>query len=192
MRAARWRAALLGLTMASASAGAEPTRYTIDPAHTFPMFELSHQGFSIHRGRFNSTRGTVSLDRAAKSGEVAVTIDAASIDTGDEVLEKALRSSSFFAVEEFPEIRFRSTTLRFEDERLVTVDGEFTLLGQTRPLRLTVDHFHCAFSLLRGRTVCGANATGQLLRSEYGMSKFIVFGVGDAVKITLQVEALAD
>jgi len=179
-------------TAFSATAPAEQVRFSIDPTHTFPMFEVSHLGYSKHRGRFNNTRGTLILDRSARTGEVEIVIDASSIDTGHDALEKALRSDGFFNVEQFPELRYRSTAMQFEEDRLVAVEGELTLLGETRPVRLTVDHFHCSFSLFLRRNVCGANATAQLLRSDFGMSKYILLGVGDEVKITLQVEAWAE
>lgn len=187
-RVAAWSAGLLVL-FAAASATAESRRYEIDPTHTFPMFEVSHLGYSWHRGRFNLARGVLTLDRAAARGELEVVVDARSLDTGHEALEKVLRSDGFFDVERFPELRFRSTRFEFEGDRVRAVVGELTLLGQTRPLRLELDHFHCGHHLLLQREVCGANATGRLRRSDFGMDKFVRMGVGDEVKLTIQVEA---
>ena len=56
--------------------------YTVDPAHTFPNFEINHLGFSTMHGRFGATNGKVVLDSAAKSGSIDITIDTTSIDTG--------------------------------------------------------------------------------------------------------------
>ena len=58
--------------------------YNLDPTHTYPSFEADHfGGVSTWRGKFTKTTGTVTLDRAAKTGTVDVTIDATSIDTLD-------------------------------------------------------------------------------------------------------------
>lgn len=186
-------AVLFGLALAvNGSAGAEPVKYTLDPTHTFPMFELSHLGFSMHRGRFNRTRGSLVLDQTAKRGELSVIIDAASIDTGQEALEKVLLGDGFFDVDTYPELRFRSSRLEFEGDRLSAVHGVLNMKGVDRPLSLKVDHFHCGRQLLKPRPICGANATGTLLRSEFNLDKYVSFGVGNEVRITIQVEAIAD
>lgn len=169
----------------------EPVSFGIDPAHTFPSFEIDHLAFSKHRGRFNRTTGTVILDRVAKRGEIDLHIDATSIDTGHDALEKVLRSDSFFDVEKFPELRFQSSQLEFEGDQLAAVQGTLTMKGVSRPLTLRVEHFHCGRQLLRPGLICGANASGRLLRSEFGIDKYINFGIGDEVRLSIQVEAVA-
>ena len=70
---------------------AAPTTYTVDSKHTFPSFEADHfGGMSVWRGKFTKTAGTVVLDREAKTGSVDVTIESASIDVGQEDLNKHL------------------------------------------------------------------------------------------------------
>ena len=53
--------------------------YTIDPAHTFPGFEINHLGFSNLRGTFNGTSGKIVLDAAGKGGSIEAIIDLASV-----------------------------------------------------------------------------------------------------------------
>lgn len=165
--------------------------YTIDSRHTFPSFELSHLGYSIQRGRFNTTSGKIVLDSAARSGSIDVTIDATSIDTGLAELEKHIRSDEFLDVEKFPTITFKSTKLKFEGDKLVSADGDFTLHGVTKPVTLKLDHFHCAPHPMMKKFNCGANATTTIKRSEFGVTKYVP-AVGDEMKITIQVEALRD
>jgi polyisoprenoid-binding protein YceI len=195
---ARAAASRLALTAASilfcaigtpSPARAEPEQYTIDPSHTFPQFEIDHLGYSRHRGRFNRTAGRLMLDRAARTGSVEVTIDAASIDTGDEKLETILKTDAFFNVEKHPALSFRSTAMQFDGDRPVAVDGELTLLGVSRPLRLELDHFRCGLVLIGLRYVCGANATARFSRTAFGMDRYISFGLGDEVRVTIQIEA---
>jgi polyisoprenoid-binding protein YceI len=187
--------AALALLCASATASparAEPEQYTIDPAHTFPQFEIDHLGYSRHRGRFNRTTGRLVLDRVAKTGSVEVAIDAKSVDTGDEKLETILKTDAFFDVEKHPVLTFRSTSMQFDGDRPVAVDGELTLLGVSRPVRLELDHFRCGLVLIGLRYVCGANATTRFQRSAFGMDRYINFGVGDEVRVTIQIEAQRD
>src|SRR5689334_23027200 len=76
--------------------------YTLDTGHSFPRFAINHFGFSTHRGQFNKTAGKLVLDRTAKNGSVEITVQTASIGTGDPKLEEHLRSADFFNVEKFP------------------------------------------------------------------------------------------
>jgi len=165
--------------------------YTIDPRHTFPSFEISHLGFSIQRGRFNNSAGKITLDTAAQSGSIAVSIDAASIDTGLAELEKHLQSEEFFDAAKYPTIAFTSKNLKFDGDKLVGADGDFTLHGVTRPVSLQIDHFRCAPHPMNKKPTCGANATTTIKRSEFGIAKYVP-AVGDEVKITIQVEATRD
>jgi polyisoprenoid-binding protein YceI len=165
--------------------------YTIDPRHTFPSFEISHLGFSFQRGRFNSSAGKITLDTAAQSGSIAVTIDAASVDTGLAELEKHIMSEEFFDVAKYPTITFTSKNLKFDGDKLIGANGDFTLHGVTKPVSLQIDHFRCAPHPMNKKPTCGANATTTIKRSEFGIIKYVP-AVGDEVKITIQVEATKD
>lgn len=165
--------------------------YTVDPRHTFPSFEINHLGFSIQRGRFNTTSGKITLDPAAKSGSIEVTIDAGSISTGLADLEKHLRSDEFFDTANFPSITFTSKKLNFDGDRLVSADGDFTMHGVTKPLTLTLDLFRCGPHPMTKKPHCGADAIATLKRSDFGISKYVPM-VGDEVKIAIQVEADKD
>lgn len=165
--------------------------YTIDARHTFPSFEVSHLGFSIQRGRFNTSSGKIALDSAAKSGSIDVTIDASSIDTGLAELEKHLQGEDFFDTAKYPTITFTSKKLKFDGDKLVGADGDFTLHGVTKPVTLKLDHFKCAPHPMNKKPTCGANATTTIKRSEFGIVKYVP-AVGDDVKIAIQVEAIKD
>ena len=189
-RPGRWRLPMTLLAVASPGLAA-PEHFTIDPSHTFPQFEVSHLGFSLQRGRFNHTQGTLVLDRKARRGEVDVTIDASSVDTGLEALEKVLRGNELLHVERYPTLVFRSRQMYFRDNLPVGLEGDLTLHGVTRPVSLVITHFRCGTQPLTRQTVCGANARGSLRRSEFGMSAFLPF-VGDEVAVDIQIEATRD
>lgn len=181
-------AALAGIASLPAVAA---DSYTIDPRHTFPSFELSHQGFSIQRGRFNRTAGKMTLDTAAKSGSIDVTIDATSIDTGLDELEKHLRGEDFFDAAKYPTLAYKSTTLKFDGDKVTGANGELTLHGVTKPVSLNIDHWRCAPNPMHKKQTCGANATATIKRSDFGVSKYVPM-VGDEVRIAIQVEAVRD
>ncbi|HUW51361.1 MAG TPA: YceI family protein [Sulfuricella sp.] len=181
--------ALVGATIGMPAIAAD--NYTIDSRHTFPSFEINHLGFSIQRGRFNRSSGKITLDTAAKSGSIDVTIDATSIDTGLASLEEHLQGEDFFDTAKYPVITFTSKSLKFDGDRLIGADGDFTMHGVTRPVTLTIDHFRCAPHPMTRKQTCGANATTSIKRSEFGIVKYVP-NVGDEVKIAIQVEATKD
>jgi polyisoprenoid-binding protein YceI len=168
-----------------------PHNYTIDPTHTWPVFEVNHMGFSTQRGRFNKSGGKVTLDRTAKKGSVELLIETASLDMGFDKWDEHMKSEDFFNVKFFPTMRFVSDKLVFDGDRVVAAEGRFTLLGVTRPLTLTVSNFRCAVNPMNEKATCGADITATLKRSEFGMSKFVP-AVSDEVRISVPVEATKD
>lgn len=164
-------------------------RYAIDPEHTYPVFEVRHLGFSTQRGRFNKTSGTISLDRAAKSVSIDVSIDTNSIDMGFEKWDKHLRSEDFFNAAKFPTIAFKSTAGKFQGDVLTEVSGQLSLLGVTKPVILSIANFRCAPNPFTKVETCGADATVTIKRSEFGMS-YGVPAIGDEVLLRLPVEAI--
>lgn len=169
----------------------EEIRYRIDPTHTFPSFAVSHLGFSYQRGRFDRSQGTIVLDLTAGRGRIDVSIEAASVDTGDPALEKVLREANFLDAERHPQIRFSGDQFYFRDGVPSGVDGALTLRGVTHPLGLAINHFHCGLHPLTRKQTCGANAVTVLNRSEFGMTHLVPL-VGDEVRIEIQIEATRD
>ncbi|MBM3395402.1 MAG: polyisoprenoid-binding protein [Betaproteobacteria bacterium] len=165
--------------------------YSVDSRHTFPSFEVNHLGFSTQRGRFNVTSGKIVLDRKAKSGSVEVSIDTASIDTGLDKLEEHLRGADFFNTSVHPKITFKSSALTFNGDALTKVTGNITMLGVSKPLTLNATHFRCGTHPMLKREVCGANLSGSLQRSDFGM-KYGLPAVGDEIRLLIQVEAIND
>jgi polyisoprenoid-binding protein YceI len=173
------------------SAFANPETYTVDPRHTWPVFEVNHLGFSTQRGRFNKSAGKVVLDRAAKTGTVDLTIDTTSIDMGLEKWDEHLKSDEFFNVEKFPTMTFKSNKLVFDGDKLVEADGDLTLHGVTKPVKLAINGFHCGFNPVAKKEACGADISTTIKRSDFNMMK-LVPAVSDEVKIMSPVEALKD
>ena len=182
-------AALLASALALPAFAADT--YSADGAHTYPSFEVSHLGYSMARGRFDKTTAKVSLDRAAKSGTVAVSIDSGSVNTGWAKRDDHLRGEDFFNVAKFPAMTYRSSALKFDGDRLVGVEGELTLLGVTRPVALTVTGFRCGAHPMNKKELCGADAVTTVKRSDFGM-KYGLPAIGDDIRIAIAIEAFKD
>lgn len=181
--------ALLASVLAFPACAADS--YTVDPRHTYPGFEINHLGLSIMHGRFNSTRGRIVLDVASKTGSIDITIDTASVDTGNARRDEHLRNPDFFDVAKYPAMTFKSDRLRFDADKLIGADGELTLLGVTRPVSLTLTHFYCGTNPIAKKPACGANATATIKRTDFGLGAYVP-SISDEVEISLEVEALKD
>lgn len=165
-------------------AAAQVYTLAVDPRHTFPTYEIGHDGYSFQRGRFNKTSGTITLDLAARKGSADIVIDANSVSTGVEKLEEHIRSDDFLKAKANPNITFKSTQLEFEGEKLKRAVGDLTMAGVTRPVALDVTHFHCEPHKRLKVMTCGAELVAKIKRSDFG----IVYGLpGLADEMTLRI-----
>jgi polyisoprenoid-binding protein YceI len=180
---------LIAALLAVGSVSAFAQTYTIDPNHTYPSFEADHMGISVLRGKFTKSSGKVSLDRAAKTGTVDITIDANSLDFGHAKLNDHAKSKDMFNVEQFPTMTYKGKSIKFDGDRPVAIDGELTMLGVTKPVTLTINKFKCIEHPMLKREVCGADATAEFKRTDFGLT----YGTprfAPEVKLAIEVEAV--
>ena len=171
-------------------AHAESATYNIDPTHTTVIFEAKHFGTSTNRGRFDKKEGSVTIDRAAKTGKADITIETASITTGVAPFDKHLKSNEFFNSEAVPTARFVGDKFSYDGDKVSAVAGSLTLLGKTLPVTLTATNFNCYQSPLLKREVCGGDFETTIARSQWGMNYGLNFGLPDNVRLLIQIEAV--
>ena len=180
---------LLSALAISGAAAAAPETYVVDSNHTFQTFEVSHAGgFSTTRGMFLKTTGKVVIDRAAKTGAIEIVVDTASVTTGHAQRDSLVRE--WFMTTEFPHMTYRSNKLVFSGDMLSGADGEFTLLGVTKPVALTVTSFKCRPHPINKKDQCAADGSAQIKRSDFGLKA--TGGTGDDVKILFQIETFRE
>jgi len=184
------RVALALLALAGAAAQAEPITYKLDPTHTWVTWEVRHFGTSTYRGRFDKKEGEVTIDRAAKTGKVTLTIDLTSVDTGVEHLNHHLQEADFFDAEKYPTATFVGQEFRFDGDGVSQVSGQLTLKGRTQPVTLKASGFNCYQNPMLKREVCGGDFSATIQRSKWGVSYGAPFPVGDDVNLLIEVEAI--
>ena len=181
--------ALAALSTASL-ARAESSTYSADPTHTFVTFEAKHFGTSTLRGRFDKKEGNVTIDRAAKTGKIDITIDTTSISTGVAQLDNHLKSKDFFNAAEAPTAKFSGDKVSFDGNKVSSVAGTLTMLGKTLPVTLTASNFNCYESPMLKREVCGGDFETTIARSQWGMTYGVANGLPDNIRLLIQVEAI--
>ncbi|HLA33695.1 MAG TPA: YceI family protein [Rhodocyclaceae bacterium] len=181
----------LALSSLAAAASAAPETFAIDATHTAPRFEYSHFGYSNQLHRFDKTSGKITIDRAAKTGSVEVTIDVKSVNTGFPLFNEHLQGEDFFDTAKHPVINFKSTGVKFDGDKPASVDGQLTIKGVTRAVTLTVTSFQAMPHPMLKKDAIGANATTRIKRSEFNMGKYAPY-VSDEVTLSLAVEAVKE
>jgi polyisoprenoid-binding protein YceI len=183
----------LGAVLALATLFSLPTlaedTYAIDGTHTYPRFSYSHLGYSTQMARFNRTTGSISLDAARRMAAVDITIDMTSVDTGLDLFDQHIQEADFLDTARHPTATFKSTSVRFDGDSPVAVEGQLTLKGITRPVTLTVTSFHAMPHPMLRKDAIGANAHAVVKRSEFDMGKYAP-SVSDEVRIDIAVEAV--
>lgn len=176
-------------TLIASPAFAATETYNIDPSHTFPRFSYDHMGMSKQILRFNKTSGTVQLDKEAKTAAVDITVDMESIDTGFELFDEHIQGEDFLDTGKFPTATFKSTNVVFEGDKPVSIDGDLTIKGITKPVTLTITSFVNMPHPMLNKDAIGANATAVIKRTEFNAGKFAP-GVGDEVTLDIALEAV--
>jgi polyisoprenoid-binding protein YceI len=157
--------------------------WTIDPAHSLV--------------EFTAVSGTVMTEpNDLTAGEVAVSMDATSVTTGEPARDEHLRSSDFFGAADFPTITFRSTNTTPLGSNRFLVHGQLTMKGITRPVVLQAT-FNGAGKDPWGQTIASWSAVTEIEREYWGISFNTALEtggvlIGSRVRITLKIEAIQE
>jgi polyisoprenoid-binding protein YceI len=109
--------------------------YNVDPSHSNVGFEVRHMGIATVRGRFGAFEGTI--DASGDSPVLKGTVEVATIDTGDANRDGHLKGAEFFDAEQHPQISFDSTATEVGGGGQITLQGEITIKGISKPIELT-------------------------------------------------------
>ncbi len=160
--------------------------YTLDPAHSSVTMRVSHFGLSYATLRFNRMQATLNYDPVhPERAKLDVTIDPASIDSGNEALNRQI-AEELFDAGKFPQIHFVSTAIKPTIESRGQVTGDLTFHGVTHPVDLDV-LFNGAGQDAQHETRLGFSANTTIARSQYGITKYRP-AAGDEVSIDIEVE----
>jgi polyisoprenoid-binding protein YceI len=179
------------LALAAPLTLAQVSTWTSDPQHSEVDFSIRHMSVSNIHGRIGGVAATILLNEAdiAKSS-VTATIDVSTIDTGVAQRDTHLKTADFFDVAKFPTAAFTSTRVVKKGAGL-TVTGNFTLHGVTKPVTLEVEGPSVPSPGMDHKPHSGFTATTILNRTDFGIGgKFPAAIVGDEVKLVIEIEAV--
>lgn len=186
----------IGIANHSKEKGILYMEYNIDTSHSHIEFSVKHMMVSTAKGRFTKFEGAAEIDEATPANsKVNVTIDTASINTGDEKRDGHLRSADFFDAEKYPTITFNSTKVEALGNETYRVTGDFTMHGVTKPLTFDITREGVTKNM-QGKQVQGFSAALTISRKDFGLEWNVALESGgwlvsDQVKIALEIEAVA-
>ncbi len=164
--------------------------YAVDPTHAYVNFQYTHLGLSRPMLAFDDFTIDMELDNEnVANSKIMVNIDPKSIQAGSDIWKSHLTGGDFFDVGTHPEITFSSTSIEQTGEDTLAVVGDLTIKGTTAPVTLDVT-LHAAMNHpMSGKPVIGFSATGQLMRSAFGLGKFAP-NVSDEVDLIISAEVM--
>jgi polyisoprenoid-binding protein YceI len=171
-----------------------PGTWAIDPAHSIVRATARHLAMSRVEGRFTEVAGTITVADPIEASSVAVTIEAASIDTGNHERDAHLRSADFLDVKQFPALTFRSDRLTPAGADHWSLHGALTIRDITRDVVLDLRYGGSGPDPWGG-TRMAATATTQLHRSDYeinwnmGLPGGLTL-IGPTLRIELDIQAV--
>lgn len=178
------------LALVSTVAFAAPTSYKIDPNHTDVVASWSHFGFSNPIANFLKADGVIVYDPAnVAASKVEVTLPLDGLDAQVPDFNDHLRSADFFDAAQYPTITFKSTSVKAAGKNKLTVVGNLTIKGITKPVTLNVTINKLGVHPLGQREAAGFNATTTVKRTDFGLGKYAP-NVSDEVKLTITTEAM--
>ncbi|HEX2877330.1 MAG TPA: YceI family protein [Polyangiaceae bacterium] len=173
-------------------AHADSVEWKLDPSHTSIGFSVPHLVISSVDGRFKEASATVKLDDAdLTKSDVSVTINTASVDTGDAKRDEHLRSPDFFDAKKFPTVTFKSTKISKAGSGY-KLTGNLTIRDVTKPVTLDAT-VSAPVKTPWGNQARAATVTGKVKRGDFGLkwNKALETGgvvVGEDVTINVKAE----
>lgn len=183
------------ILLVSLTVGFSQGSWKIDASHSSVGFSVTHMVISETEGKFETFSGTVkTTSDDFENAKISVTIDPATINTGDNRRDKHLKNPDFFDVEKFKEMTFTSTSMKKTGDKTYVLKGNLMMHGVTKPVELNVD-YRGTVKDPWGNTRAGFRAEGKLDRYEWGLKYGGVMEagglvIGQHVTLTINLELI--
>lgn len=167
--------------------------YKIDPTHSEVAFKVKHLMISTVTGHFNNFDGTVNAEKEdLTDATVHFEADVNSVSTNNEQRDGHLKSSDFFDAANHPKLTFNSTAMNKKSGNNYELEGNLTLRGVTKPVKLEVEYAG-KMTDFYGNEKHGFEVTGKINRKDFGLEWGAVTEAGgvvvsDEVKLQANVQ----
>ncbi len=168
--------------------------YKMDADHTEVRFYWNHVGLSEQSGEWAVVDGEINFDpEKVEETSISIEIDAASIDTGVEGLDKHLKGADFFDVENHPKITFKSTKVKQTGANSVLMTGDLSIKDTSNPVEIDVELVFQGkhplggfFDKYKGDWI-SVHGSSSLVRSDFGVGMFAPL-TSDRIRLKISSE----
>lgn len=167
------------------------TNWVLDPSHSEVTFKVKHLMISNVKGEFKNFEGLINGEDFTNA-TISAKIKAESIHTNDTERDNHLKSEDFFEVEKFPEITFKSTSLKKVSDDDYKLIGDITIKGITKEISLDTE-FGGFMKDPYGNEKAGFSMNGKINRKDFGLNWNAALEaggvlVGNDIKISAEVQ----
>ena len=156
--------------LASAST---PQKWKLDVPKTNVDFKVAYLGNGTVEGQFNEMNGSINYDvKNPTSTTINFTVKTNSIDAGGNLRNAFLRRKELLNSAQYPTMTFVSKKVSMINAKEANVTGNFTVLGQTKPLTVKVKLNNVVTDPVTRKPVIKFKATGVINRYNYGVTAF--------------------
>ena len=164
--------------------------YKFDPSGSTIGFAV-HQFLGATHGKFTRFSGKIEIDREhPENSSVMAQIDVRSIDTRIEKRDDHLRSPEFFNVEKFPQMTFKSRSVKRTGPQSGDILGDLTMHGVTKPITL---HVKLVTPINETGRTRWSVTTDPITRRDFNLmfapTTETISGISQTVAINIEIEA---
>ena len=175
------------------SSSSHANNYVINTTKTNVRFSLDGFNTANTMGGFYNIDGALQYSPSLRTGNISLTIPIKTLNTGNKVVNAKLTSKDFFDSQQFPLAHFQSTKWHFNNHqttpKVIQVDGNLTLHGNTHPISLKASTFNCYESTVQEDNICSGIFTTTIDRTQWAINKFTLFGNTKNLTLNIQVAA---
>lgn len=186
---------LYALVLAAAVAGTASLACAddlkIDPVHSFVIFSVHHLQAGYVYGTFEAgPSGNISYDKSdPEKSSFDVHVDVDSLHTHNSRRDKDLKGPDFFNVKQFPDLTFKSASVKKTGDSTMDVTGDLTLRGVTKLITVSMEMTGVGKGM-SGETRVGFQTNFTIKRSDFGMLADPDPIIGDEVRIIVALEGV--
>lgn len=159
-------------------------KWNVDKAHAKVGFTVTHLMLSEVEGNFKKFDATLISAKPDLSDAIFnLTIDPASVDTDNEQRDNDLKGDRFFDVNKFPEIAFKSSSVKLVQGNKYKVAGNLTMKGVTKPVELDLTLNGFGKNMRTQKPIAGFKVTGLINRTDFGVGSAPAAMISEEIQI---------
>lgn len=182
---------LLLLPVISVAADTIPQKWKLDVPKTNVDFKVAYLGSASIDGKFDKVNGSINYDiKEPASTTINFTVSTSSVDAGGTLRNTFLRRKELLNTARYPTMTFVSKKVKMINSKEANVTGNFTVLGQTKPLTVKVILADVEKDPVTLKPVLRFKATGMIDRYTYGVTSFPSI-VGNMIPLKISGKLIA-